>query len=126
MGLDPAQSAPGNRVKFNGQESDVTDRIVGESGNRYLLLANPDDANAGLRVINESYVIEHADSEHVSTTAAAKDPEVAAAAAEAESKEEELAEFRAWKAEQDASPGIPGALAPDTTNNPTVPTGPTV
>lgn len=112
MGLDPAQTAPGNRVKFNGQESDVADRLIGESGNRYLLLANPDDANAGLRIVNESYVIDHADSEYVSTTAAAKDPEVLAAAAEAESKEEELQEFRAWKAEQD-------------TNNPTGPTVPT-
>lgn len=125
MPIDPPNAAPGNRINFAGVEYDVIDRVSGESGNRYVLLADTVHTYDSLAVFNEAYVIEHAESSHVSTTAQAKDPEVAAAAAEAESKEEELNEFRAWKAEQDAAAPAPtdptaptenpGATTPTTT-----------
>lgn len=93
MPLDQQQVAPGNRIKYSDQESDVVDRVSGASGNRYLLLANPDNPLAGLRVVSESVVMDDDNSEFVSTTAEAKDPERAKQAEADAQREKDLAEF---------------------------------
>lgn len=130
MPITAAQSAPGNRIKFNNNESDVIDRLTGESGNRYLVLGNPDDPNAGLRIVNEAYVGEHDETEYVSTIAEARDPD-----SEYNNKPDtaELDRFRQWEAQQrsakDAVQTAPPAEVygnPDKAdNNPTDPTDPT-
>lgn len=117
MPLDPQQVAPGNRIKYNNQESDVVDRLRGESGNTYIVLANPEDANAGLRFVSESHVIDDDNSEFVSTTAEAKDPERAKAAEAKAQQDKDLAEF-----DQNRADFLKWQESQRATTNPTVPT----
>lgn len=97
MSLDPQQAGPGNRIKYNNAETDVVDRVTGESGNKYVVLSDPD--TGALSFVGESTVIDDDNSEFVSTTAEAKDPERAKQAEAQAQKDRDIAEFDAQRSE---------------------------